>query len=64
MALQMSRTGLLKTLLHQIFQSCLELIRYACPDRWEAFGLFNGRPRDWTEAGAGESDATNRHSSG
>lgn len=47
--LQMSKKGLLLSLLFQILRQCPELIPSVSPSRWEALCLFNDDPREWTK---------------
>lgn len=45
---QMTHTGLLLTLLHQILSQRPELISLVAPTRWEALCLFDDDPKDWS----------------
>ena len=47
--LQMSKEGLLRSLLFRILRQCPELIPSVSPSRWEALCLFNDDPREWSK---------------
>src|SRR5579862_1109692 len=49
--MQMSRMGLLQTLLHEAVKGCVELIPRLFPDRWKSYELFGGdlHPWSWSE---------------
>lgn len=47
--LQMSKIGLLRSLLTQILEQCPELVASVSPSRWESLCLFNDDPRGWSK---------------
>jgi hypothetical protein len=47
--LQMSKEGLLRSLLFQILRQSPELIQTVSPGRWEFLCLFNEDDREWTK---------------
>lgn len=47
-AMQMSKLGLLQTLLHQSVQNSPERIPKLFPDRWKSYELFGGDLRPWS----------------
>ena len=47
--LQMSQTGLLRTILYQVFQKEPELIPRILSERWEIYNLFGEDSHAWTE---------------
>jgi hypothetical protein len=50
MQLQMSRTGLLRSLLYQILRGDPELIPTVAPSRWESLSLLGFNPEIWKES--------------
>jgi hypothetical protein len=49
LSLQMTQSGLFRSLLSQILEQAPQLLPFVAPERWEALCLFNEDPTDWTE---------------